>query len=399
MTDTTTVAQVSTRLVSQWFNVLTAALSLPRDQFQLAQGAVAVGATSESLWAMFDSVPPPSINHLYDPDQHNVLSSGYGAVINNLWPQWRDQPDALAAVRARYPLPWSEYLAPSAAKALAVAAPAPDGGALSRLLAPLVASHAKLAATAAAPTAADPVVTAVDRWYAAGGAAGPKAYGGTVETLRAALAIAPSVTVTLDTSTETTDVSDSWAGGAVAAPPADDVAPALTSAAGALASSRVQIRASYSALTLFRAPPLSAPSTEPSLLGMPAWFTPEALALAVAHPDATVWKPGAPQWSTMFGADGSLQRACTALLVADGSDVEMTLTEPAASAVQALLAGAGDATPLLPFVGCPSGPASMAPSAAGDGTWRVTASSPRGAPFVLGVYVTPIAAAFPLGGG
>ena len=396
MTDTTTVAQLSARLVSQWFNVLTAALSLPRDQFQLAQGAVAVGATSESLWAMFDAVPPASINHLYDPDQHNVLSSGYGAVINNLWPQWRDRPDALAAVRARYPLPWSAYLAPTAAHALAAASP-PNGGALSRLLAPLVASTAPLAA--AQPTAADPVVTAVDRWYAAGGAAGPKAYGGTVETLRAALATAPSVTVTLDTSTETTDVADSWAGGVVAPPPADDVPPALANAAAALAASRVQIRASYAALTLFRAPPLSAPSTVPSLLGMPAWFTPEALALAVARPDATVWKPGAPQWSTMFGPDGSLQRACTALLVADGSDVEMVLTEPAARAVQALLASAGDATPLLPFVGSPSGPAALAPSAADDGTWRVTASSPRGAPFVLGVLVTPIAAAFPVGGG
>jgi hypothetical protein len=74
-------------LSAQWYNAVTHGCGLSVDQFQLMQGAMPVGATSENLWNIFDSVPPLTATTYYNPAQLNKLSQDYCGIISALIPQ------------------------------------------------------------------------------------------------------------------------------------------------------------------------------------------------------------------------------------------------------------------------------------------------------------------------
>jgi hypothetical protein len=68
-------------------DLITCDLKLNLQTFQLVQDCLPIGSDSDCLWTIFDSILPLSINHFYNPSQHNSFSTAdYGAVINNLMP-------------------------------------------------------------------------------------------------------------------------------------------------------------------------------------------------------------------------------------------------------------------------------------------------------------------------
>ena len=74
----------------QWYNGVTKGLDLSPKNFQLSQGSLSLGHDSTLLWDCFDSIPPKSINQLFQPSGTSRFSSTYSAVINNLYPQTGD---------------------------------------------------------------------------------------------------------------------------------------------------------------------------------------------------------------------------------------------------------------------------------------------------------------------
>src|SRR4051812_46681979 len=68
---------------AKWYNAVVRDCGLNAVTFQLAQGNIAIGTDSTSLWDIFDAVPPDSIGN-YNPAQGNLFSTNYGAIITSL---------------------------------------------------------------------------------------------------------------------------------------------------------------------------------------------------------------------------------------------------------------------------------------------------------------------------
>lgn len=77
---------MKTDLTTQWYNALVKNCRLDPTTFKLMQGNLVLNYTSESLWDIFDAIPPKSLNNIYDPAQNNRFSDNYGAIIASLKP-------------------------------------------------------------------------------------------------------------------------------------------------------------------------------------------------------------------------------------------------------------------------------------------------------------------------
>lgn len=397
----TQAAPMLTSLINQWYNAVVRDCGLDPGTFQLVQGEMAVGTDSSFLWNIFDAVPPVSINHLYDPSQLNVFSADYGAVINALIPQVRGSSALAEALARDFEGPWSSYLS---------GAPSSSGG-LRELVSEWASRQPRADATPAPVVPADdPVVKAVDLWYAAGGASAVKAYTGTITSLREALQKAPGATVSMDSAQESAGTSRSWAAGRCMAPPQS--APAHTAAADRLqvmVASGITVRAVYQHLAVFTARPLTEPNTDPDLGGYSPWFWGDALRVAYENNDFHVWKRSRPAWKDFFDAGaGVLQRFCHQLVVVDGCQIHITRPAGGEDGERAPLRADAVATsappyraylpflpprPVVSYVGPPR--ARLGASVAEDATDTEEVTTPVGRPFVLGVNVKPITAAWP----
>jgi len=78
------LADAMKTLTAQYYNALTGGLGLNPQQFQITQGQIALGATSQSLWGYLDTIPPVSIANTWTPGGQNTFSSQYGALISRL---------------------------------------------------------------------------------------------------------------------------------------------------------------------------------------------------------------------------------------------------------------------------------------------------------------------------
>lgn len=382
--------QAMETLNAQWYNALTSGLNLDPSTFQLMQGNSVVGSLSETLWSVFNAVPPLSVNNLYNPSQFNSFSSNYGSIINNL-----NQPGSnqFQNDMGDYYPQWSQFLSTQSTL--------PSGGIMelfqtwSQLHMP--AGQAMQCYTDLANIYQGAVYTAISMWLQAGGSgASVKAYNITVEQVATKLAQAPSGGISMNSKTETSDISHTWAEGHVGgwfdmfsgegSGSYDDISQSLI-------TSGLQISADFNHVITMAAGPLSQTSDDPILSQYKPWYNAATLNLAYQNNNNVVWKNSPPTWDNMFGTDGSLLRVCSALVLVDGISISISSDATFSQSEQQEIKthASGGFWPF--FEANASGGWSNNFSFDDEGKMTYTATCPVGNPVILGAIVTPIAAA------
>jgi hypothetical protein len=385
-------------LSAQWYNAVTAGCGLSRDQFQLMQGAMPVGATSANLWAIFDSVPPLTATTFYNPGQLNKLSQDYVGIISALIAQGtlqfqRDMGDSYTSWNNYKPtikpvpngnLEWSQAFRNWAEANLPQSQVSVCVGDFNTMLSdPIAVAANQLLEVQFAPAAKNP---------------GVYAYTVTIDQLNLALANGQPKSVSMNSSTDSSDVSKTWSqteasgifdifglGG-------DSSSESVTTQ---IATAGVTVKAQFQKLVTLAAGPLSSPSTDTFLQNYTPWYNSAALNEGYQKQDNTVWKAGdAISWSSSFGPNGNLQRYAAALIIVDGISMTMTSKSGLSTTDQASFkaAVAGGVFPF--FEAEASGGWSNNASFDDRGNMTVTSSCPAGNPQILGVLVSPIADAF-----
>jgi hypothetical protein len=386
--------QAMQTLTAQYYNAVVAGCGLSATNFQLYQTNLPLGDLSENLWHIFDAIPPLSVTQYYDPTQLNILSQNYGAVINHLNPQ---NGDKFQAKMADYYPKWVAFLKtnPQIPK---------QGGILalfktwSELNMPP--DLAQDCYTLYAQIAGDAIVVAVQHWIdmqTASDNPGIAAYDGTIEDLKHALEGGHPKAFTLNSETESSDISHTWA--------KTDVGGILDFFWGGgsanyqkwtenITSSGVTIKISFDKLVPFVAGPLYEPSTDPVLQDYTPWYEGKALSIGYHHNDNTIWQHGAPTWADTFGPDGDFQRFCAALIVVDGVTLEMESSASIAKAEQEQFETAIEAGFFPFFEANGSGGWSHQTTFNDNGSFKVTSSCVQGNPVVMGVLVSDVANIF-----
>lgn len=384
-------AQAMQTLTAQWYNAVVSGCGLDPTTFQLAQGFQQLGSTSEALWNMFDAIPPVSLSHYWNPAELSNFSSVYGGVINNLVPQ---NSNNFQRIMADYYGQWVAYLHTSPAPAM------PTGGILElfnnwqQLNMPP--GQGQQAYTAYQEVSQGVVPVAVQMWLnAGGGTGGVKAYNATIEDLNAQITPAtPGKTVSMDSATESSETTHTWASGEVGGwydffeggGSTDwDKVTTETAQAG------VQIEAKFAHLTTFSTGPLAKTSTDPVLQGDKPWYDSEALKLAYGHNDNFVWSQTPPSWQDTFGPNGNLRYLTSALVVVSGVQVTITSAVSLSQAEQESVKASAEVGFFPFFEAEASGGWSHQFSFDDSGGMTVTSTVPEGVSVVLGAIVTPIA--------
>jgi hypothetical protein len=381
--------QAMETLNAQWYNALTNGLHLDPSTFQLMQGNSVIGSLSETLWSIFDAVPPLSVNNYYNPSQFNSFSANYGSIITNL-----NQPGSnnFQNDMGDYYSDWFNFL--SQQKSL------PDGG-LTQLFQSwsqmnMPAGQAMQCYTDLANIYQGSVFTAITMWLNAGGSGGsPKAYNITVEQVSTKIVQAPSGSVTMNSQTESSDVSHSWAKGEVGGWYdlfAGEAGGSYDELSMDLISAGLKITVQFTHVLTMTAAPLNQTSKDPILSKYKPWYSSATLNLAYQNKNNGVWKNNPPTWDSMFGLNGSLLRVCSALIIVDGVDITAT-SAASFNASQQKQFQAQAKVGFWPFFeASASGGWSNNFSFDDQGRLTYTASSPVGNPVILGAIVSPIAA-------
>jgi hypothetical protein len=375
-------------LTTQWYNALTNGLRLDPMQFQLVQGNIALGATSQGMWSLMDSIPPFSIAQNWTPSGFNSFSAQYGLVISRL------QDPSFSAWQTKmgdYYSAWTTYLKGS---------PLPAGTSIlayfqSWAFSNMPPDQAQTCASLFAASMNGPILAANNTWYNAGGPTSVKAYNQGIETVDNALASAPSAGVQFDSTTTSSDATQSWAKGSIegfydAFFGHGDAS--YSAATTAVADAGLVFSIQFSHLTTIPVIPLQQGTIVAGPTTYSAWYVAAALSEGYDNNNNQVWAPGTPDWSSFFGDGGSLPRATTALVLVDGITVSITSKQSIATSDQTEVQAAFQAG-FFPFFGV-SGEGGWSSSAAtfDAGTLTVTASCAVGNPQVLGILQTPIEA-------
>jgi hypothetical protein len=387
-TDTSSKLQEAMEnLTAQWYNAVVAGCQVDSNTFQLVQGSQPLGSTSEVLWNIADAVPPLSVTNLFDPSQRNSFSIDYGAVINNLV-----TPDIsnFQNILGDYYSAWGTYLAQ---------VPDTDERSYYEIFKAWAGRHLPPGKVTAACTAYQQlsqgtVPVAVEMWTRAdGGDDGLKAYNATIAMLQNALSAASSKSVHMDSGSESSDTSRSWAKGNIGG--SFDFFSASGSAdysnvATKLATSKLVIDASFERFVTFPLGPLSSTSSDPILSGYKPWYSSAALNLAYQHNDNTVWNHNPPTWNDTFGPSGNMLRAISALFVVDGITITTTSDALLTTTEQQQFKTAAKAGFWPFFKASASGGWSNDQKFSDQGALTSTSSSPIGNPVIFGATVTPI---------
>lgn len=385
----TALSDAMQTLTAQYYNALTSQIPLDPGQFQLTQGSVALGATSTSLWSILDSIPPASASNLWSPGGQNTYSSQYGALISRL----KDSAgsDFMTAMGDWYAA-WTGYLARNQPAAGQTLAQFFQAWAFASGMPP---QQATQVASLYAAAMNGPIFQANQMYTAAGGQAGVKAYTETIESATAAILSTRGATVTLQTATESSDTSHSWAKGSVEGFFEDFFGGAESgydAESSAVLASGLEFTISFDHVATIRAQPLSQGSITAGPSAYPAWYVPAALTDGYQNNNNLVWQQGAPGWASFFGPGGSFPRATQAVVLVDGVKIGLTSTKSIAtssreSVKEAFAAG------FFPFFGAEAeGGWSTTADFTDEGLLTVTSSSPLGNPQILGVLQSPIEA-------
>jgi hypothetical protein len=387
------VQQAMETLTAQWYNAVITGCGLDRDTFQLFQGNGTIGSTSENMWNIFDVVPPLSVSHYYNPSQANVFSSDYGSVVNNLIPQ---NSTEFQNSMGDYYAKWTAYLDTNP--------PMPAGGIL-QLFKNWAQLHlspglAQKCYTEYQQVAGGVVPVAVQMWSDAGGATSQKAYNHTIVELQDQLATVRGRSFSMNSATESSDVTDSWAKGSVGGWYdifAGEAGGSWEKFTSSVTKSGVVVTATFDHLLTFAAAGLAKASTDPILSGYQPWYYEPALSLGYHHDDNLVWQHGAPSWADTFGPKGNLLRTASALVVIDGVKISVR-SQASFDSVEQQQIKAHAKVGFFPFFEADaSGGWSNDVEFDDAGRMTMSSQSPTGNPQTLGAIVTPIGGT--LGGG
>lgn len=377
-------SQAMENITAQWWNAVTRGLNI-RGNFQLVQGNISLGITSQAIWSLMDTIPPSSVVQFWTPGSYNSFSSNYGSVLSRIH---SSASSSFQTTMADYFQPWMTYLQ-------AHPPAAPINQTLPALFqswayANMPPAQAQSALTALQGALIDPIGQAQQMWIAAGGTSGIKAFNPSIETLDAAISTAPSGTVELNSQTESSDVTKTWANGAVEGFYDIFFGEANTSYESTtvvVTNAGVDININFTHVVTIPIAPLEMGTVVAGPTTYQAWYVPSALQTAYNNNNYQIWQPGSPDWNSFFGPSGSMLRGTAALVIVDGINVSLNSTASIAKEEQTDVRAAF-AAGFFPFFGVE-----------GQGGWHndmhfndsgqivASASSPTGAPQVLGIIV------------
>ncbi|TCO58318.1 hypothetical protein [Actinocrispum wychmicini] len=386
-------------LTAQWYNAVVEGCGLDRNTFQLAQGFIQPGVTSESLWKIFNAIPPVTVTHYWNPAQINNFSSTYGALVSNLVPQ---DSGEFQQTMGDYYARWQNYLQHSTPPPTI-----PKPGGILELFNQwqqlnMPPEQGQAAYTAYQQVSQGVVPIAMQKWLAAGGgASGTKAYNATVEDLKRIMSQGgPGKSVHMDSSTTSSDVTNTWAKGEVGGFYEFFVGEASVEwkkYTEKISASKLTIDATFKTIGTFTCGPLAEPSTDPILGQYVPWYHSAAVNLAYQNNNYYVWKHTPPTWDGTFGDKGDLRFFTTSLIVVSGVDTTVSSEASFSEQEQEELTASAQVG-VFPFF-----------EAKGSGGWNhkfkfddsgrmtVSCSVPPGVFVILGAIVTPTKDAF--GGG
>ena len=378
-------------LCGRWYNAVVRQLSLSTKTFVLQQPFAPLPLTTHGLWSMFDVVPPRSIVHNMLGGGANQLFSSYCAVVNRLVGMTPGDMDEILGEDAPA---WYAYV-----KSVK---PVPRVSEIGEVFFNWAMIHCPEKAVAGRAefnsVANDPVNLAImemaDR---TGFVDGVPSFGISLEDARIAVQRAPGGSLTFDSAQESGDVSRSWAyGSLVGLPLADrfllgvDGDPGWQRINEKAGQNQVIVELSVENLATVHALPGS-------------WFHTGALSLAyhdrATGPDTNgdhgadtgVWRNGAADWESAFGASGGLARMVSSLVLVDGVKMRMTSTAQYSPEEQRQIEesfGGG----IWPFTGLGGhGGLTSKVKFDRDGAAVFSATSRPGTTYVLGANVVPVA--------
>lgn len=363
--------QAMTTLYQQWYNAVVAGLRLDAGTFQLIQPNTPVGATSDTLWAYYNSIPPASLLCNFELNGLNRLYDDYAAVVNRLVSQ---TGDALRVDLGDSYQAWMNYVGGLN--------PAPQPNDLPNIFfswatihAPGVASQGRNDIEAILD---DPIALAQQAvTNKAGFINGVPNFTAAIQDLRSSIQRAPAASFSFDSATQSADTTYSWARSTVGG------FWDFFTAEGSGNWDKTQSKAASSHLTM--AVSFDHALTSPATPG--GWYSSAALTAAYGTKDNTMWQPGTPNWNTTFGPTGSMQRFVTQLIVVDGINLTMTSQGDFDSGEQEEIRTQASAGFFPIFSAQAAGGFRSAVAFDSSGTMTVTGSSPAGNPVVLGVTV------------
>jgi len=372
-------------LTAQWYNAVVLACKADRNQFQLAQGNMSIGTLSEDLWNILNVVPPKSASSYFDPAQYNLFSQDYSGVMSQLIPQGD------TALQSAMGDAYSEWIAfgatnkdtsPEAFKTWATLNHPSQAAQWYGLYLSVSLSPVMQAQQALYDVSQDPNKNIF-------------AYNKTIANLKSQLAAnQPSAEATIDSSSSSSDITDTWAGGGGSffyGMFSIDGNGSYSSTASKMVESKMTVKASFEKVVTFQGGPLAEPSKDQTLKNYTPWFNSSALNIAYQTKDNTVWKYGQPSWETTFGPNGNMQRMASALIVVDGVTISVTSEASFSTADQTKIQQqvSGGFFPF--FQASESSTYTNSVSFDSSGKATMTSKSMLGNPVIIGVLVDPIA--------
>lgn len=378
-------------LDAQWYNALTSGLGLDPAQFQLVQGSTALGSVNGNIWRIFDNMPPESVSTYFNPTQMNSLAQSYGAVLNNLIPQ---NGDALQRVLKNDYVAWLSFAKDPAN--LPTPRPSPID-----VVAIRVGQMAEFGLTNGIETSVIEAATTVIRSKDIVGTAlteyltadGDYAYTATQSTLGTALDSGKSKSVTLNSLTETSDVTHTWA--KVSASGLFDIfnlggSSSYDHLTTEMTSKGINLEVKFQTVaTLTGGPYANKDTTDPGLAKNEPWYNTKLMQTAQSENDNKLWRHTAPTWDSTFGPKGNMNNIIGALIVVDGISTKMTTTAAVATSDRTEVTAKinGGIWPFFSVSG--EGGWTHTTTFNDDGSFIVESSCKAGNPNVLGVLVTP----------
>jgi hypothetical protein len=364
----------------QWYNAVVRQLSLSSKTFMLQQPCLPLPMTTPGIWSLFNVVPPRSLVYDMATSSADQFYAGYRDIVNQLVP---GAPTDMRQVLGEDFAAWHAY-----AKGLT---PLPATSDLGEVFFNWAIIHCpeKAAAGRAAFNAMvnDPVNIATTEVAHAGFVNGVPPFSATIGDVRSVLRNSPGASISFDSAKESSDVSTTWAQGAMSGLPRPSEF--LMGIEGDAGWRRINEKASHSQLIIevvFEA--MGVVSAGPE-----GWYNPALLARAFHDQGAGgVWRRGRADWERAFGERGRLRHIVRSLVLVDGIKVKVTSTAQYSQREQRDIQAAfgGGIWPLVGMNG--HGGLSTKVKFERDGAAVFTTTSQRDNICVFGANVVPVSA-------
>jgi hypothetical protein len=375
-------------LTQQYYNAVTTGLNLSPQLFQLTQGNIALGATSQALWGIMDSIPPLSLTQAWNPAGYNSFASNYGSVLSRIQSA---SSGAWDTALGDYASAWQTYVKatppPTDVKAAAayVRTWATSAG--------MTPQQVSQVTTLYLGAMNDPIVAANVNWAVAGGQGALMAYTTSISTAENQIGMAPAGSVELNSETTSSDASHTWANGSVDG--SFDIffgggSASYDASSSVMTDAGVSLSIKFTHVATIPVAPLSSGTMQAGPTTYQPWYVSAALQTAYNNNNFTTWPSGSPDWNSFFSPTGSMRRATAALIVVDGIQISVSSNNSIAQASQQQFKTAFEAG-FFPFFGV-SGSGGWSNSSAYDDQGRIQATSTcaTGNPQILGVLVSDI---------